>query len=145
MSSTAAQPTVSRMRSNSRAGSTMRGSSNTRATIGGGAAAASGPAVSPRRSTATPGKLPAATSRLGTTVRDKTPGPASGVQVAKATPMEIRKMENTIKDKEAEITRMTAQIKQLQSDKTNLTKEKAEKEALAVKASKEKAESVAKA
>ena len=43
--------------------------------------------------------------------------------------MEIRKMENEIKDKETEIQKLTATIAALQQDKTTLTKEKAEKEA----------------
>ena len=58
------------------------------------------------------GKVPVASSRLSTGVRDRTPGPAAGT-IAKATPMEIRKMENTIKDKEAENTRLLTQIKNL--------------------------------
>ena len=73
------------------------------------------------------------TTTVGARVtRDRTPGRAGDV-AAKATPMEIRKMENTIKDKEAEITRMTTQIKSLQAEKTTLTKEKAEKEAQSTK------------
>ena len=43
--------------------------------------------------------------------------------------MEIRKMENQIKDKEAVVARMAEQIKTLQAEKTTLTREKAEKEA----------------
>ena len=43
--------------------------------------------------------------------------------------MEIRKMENSIKDKEAEIAKLSSQIQNLQQEKTTLTKEKAASEA----------------
>ena len=59
--------------------------------------------------------------------------------------MEIRKMENSIKDKEAEIAKLSTQIQNLQQEKTTLTKEKAASEAQAAKAVKEKTDSLAKA
>ena len=67
---------------------------------------------SPRRNHANTAAKPAATTRIQPAARDRTPGPSTA-NATKANPMEIRKMENQIKDKETEITRMTAQIKSL--------------------------------
>ena len=88
------------------------------------------------------GKLPAASTKPAPATRDRTPGPA----IPKgANPLEMKKMENSIKDKEAEVARLLAQVQTLQTEKTTLTKERAEKEAQATKATKEKNDVLAKA
>ena len=86
-----------------RTGSALRGSSNTRSTIG-------STAVSPKRTGAAEranqgSTRPAASSRMTAGVRDRTPGPANNAITSKATPMELRKLENAIKDKDTEITK----------------------------------------
>ena len=113
--------------------------SSTRASMVGGSPKRSAVPTEPRV-TQQNSVRPAPSAKQTTAVRDKTPGPSAAPVTSKVTPMEIRKMENIVKDKEAEITRLSAQISALQQDKAALTKEKTEKEAAASKAVKEKTE-----
>ena len=95
-----------------------------------------------KSTTALGAKVPALTTKPVRATRDRTPGP--DIPVPKVNPIEMKKMENSIKDMETENHRLQSQIKTLESEKNSWTKERAEKEALASKAVKEKNEVLAK-
>jgi len=77
--------------------------------------------------TAIGAKVPAPTTKPVRATRDRTPGPE--IPVPKVNPIEMKKMENTIKDMETENLRLQSQIKTLETEKNSWTKERAEKEA----------------
>jgi len=90
-----------------RADSAMRGASSGRQTIGKSEQSPKRTTTARESATAT---RPALSQRTTGGVRDRTPGPSSGTVTSKVTPMEIRKMENAIKDKDSEIAKLAAQI-----------------------------------